>query len=615
MKRLLYFILIVILFPACTERMVETTGSVYGTVQDAKTGNPLNNCNVLLNPLGRSTTTGSDGSFHFTNIEGGEYTIQANKIGYATNSKNITVVPGDKSRADILLYDATSTVGKIYGTITDISSGSPVPGCNVVILPSGESVTTGDDGAYVWANLQPGEYSIQVVKRNYHTARKNNLIVNAGEPLQIDFQLSSFGANERLPEIGGVSISTITSSSIRAESFVIDQGSSSINERGFVYGFSPELTVDNGTKIIARSGDNSRFYAEVNNLQPSTRYYIISYAINSFGVTYSTIESFTTKDNTIDNPETVIYVSLKGDDNNDGSSWQKAKRTIQAALNAAKPKTEIWVSVGEYDRIYDYSAYLVSIYGGFSGQETSKDQRTRKSYVAGIYFTGNGYPAIIDGFIVSEQSGTPFYPVVSVGSNITIRNCEFLRNTNHIVNGGTIENCIFLENRSTTSALILASSATVSNSKFVNNDCSERPTSMPNTIKKANLINCLIANNGLIWYIEEACNCTIVNNDNVEISTIYNSIIWNNRSVSTTHEDGNITVNGNTNESILFMNPAFWIGAGIDNWETYDYRLSAGSVCINNGINLYYPIDDYPTDLDSNPRISDSVIDIGAYEY
>ena len=63
------------------------------------------------------------------------------------------------------------------------------------------------------------------------------------------------------------------------------------------------------------------------------------------------------------------------------------------------------------------------------------------------------------------------------------------------------------------------------------------------------------------------------------------------------------------------MNPAFWIGAGIDNWETYDYRLSAGSICINNGINFYYPIDDYPTDLDSNPRISDSVIDIGAYEY
>ncbi len=43
-----------------------------------------------------------------------------------------------------------------------------------------------------------------------------------------------------------------------------------------------------------------------------------------------------------------------------------------------------------------------------------------------------------------------------------------------------------------------------------------------------------------------------------------------------------------------------------------NYRLSAGSLCIDAGINAYAP---RPMDLDGNPRIYNSRVDMGAYEY
>ena len=90
MKQLLQLIIILFIgLSACTEKIVETTGSIFGTVQDATTGKLLENCSVLLNPLGLTTTTGRDGSFHFAHIEGGEYSIQTSKIGYATSSKKL----------------------------------------------------------------------------------------------------------------------------------------------------------------------------------------------------------------------------------------------------------------------------------------------------------------------------------------------------------------------------------------------------------------------------------------------------------------------------------------------------------------------------------------------
>ena len=85
----------------------------------------------------------------------------------------------------------------------------------------------------------------------------------------------------------------------------------------------------------------------------------------------------------------IRYVKTDGNDNNDGSSWGKAYKSVQKAINelAKTPGVpgEVWIAKGEYFptalingsgtpasfRMYDG----ISLYGGFAGTESSKKER------------------------------------------------------------------------------------------------------------------------------------------------------------------------------------------------------------------------------------------------
>lgn len=92
-----------LLFVSCAKDEVETTGSIYGIVNDSVTGEPIKAGIVTLNPGGKSTTTGSDGRYEFNEMTPGQYTIQISKTGYVTNTKRVTVVAGEMESGDLLL--------------------------------------------------------------------------------------------------------------------------------------------------------------------------------------------------------------------------------------------------------------------------------------------------------------------------------------------------------------------------------------------------------------------------------------------------------------------------------------------------------------------------------
>jgi hypothetical protein len=162
-------------------------------------------------------------------------------------------------------------------------------------------------------------------------------------------------------------------------------------------------------------------------------------------------------------PYTIIRVKTDGNDSNDGSSWALAKKTLQAAGDAASLHGgEVWVKSGTYNGSVGLSAYS-HLYGGFSGTETQRNQRdwrANKSIIdlqsAGSvsYCAINGVCWTVDGFTIRNGGISAGYP--------------------HHQNAATPSRCTIANNRmsgcTTGSAVSLSGSATVTNNEVYGNN-------------------------------------------------------------------------------------------------------------------------------------------------
>jgi parallel beta-helix repeat protein len=105
-------------------------------------------------------------------------------------------------------------------------------------------------------------------------------------------------------------------------------------------------------------------------------------------------------------PYVIVRVSPAGSDANDGSSWALAKRTVQAAIDAAAVAGgDVWAAEGTYvERIMLWPyAYL---YGGFTGSEAQRSERDWSAHRAALDGSGGGLVVAIDaGWRVSTIDG------------------------------------------------------------------------------------------------------------------------------------------------------------------------------------------------------------------
>jgi hypothetical protein len=194
----------------------------------------------------------------------------------------------------------------------------------------------------------------------------------------------------------------------------------------------------------------------------------------------------------------IIYVDAsKADDNGDGLSWQTAKKYLQSALALANSGDEIWVAKGTYypdegtgqinnplapfikgdnDRNSTFQLKEgVSIYGGFVGGETSRDQRNWENNPtilsgdldqSGDINGNNTYHvvigannAVLDGFTIAGGNANSAWPNEGGGgmyneSSPMVTNCTFSSNSAHYGGGmcnyyhssPTVTNCTFSSN-------------------------------------------------------------------------------------------------------------------------------------------------------------------------
>ena len=182
----------------------------------------------------------------------------------------------------------------------------------------------------------------------------------------------------------------------------------------------------------------------------------------------------------------IIRVTPAGNDANDGSSWQLAKRTVQAAINTATTRSsvEIWVAQGLYTEKISLKPYAY-LYGGFAGNETQRDQRNWTTNATILDGSGSGNvvtannndikSSIINGFTI-RNGNTGIYcynssPVIS--NNIITGNV----NVNPSSYGGGI--CCYSSSPAITNNIIIANSTIIGGGIYFS---SSSPTITNNTI-------------------------------------------------------------------------------------------------------------------------------------
>ncbi len=94
-----------------------------------------------------------------------------------------------------------------------------------------------------------------------------------------------------LPQIETLGCDTITSSSAVIVADITATGATNVVERGFLWGKTQDLS--DGVKIKCGTGAG-RYTCNLEGLEPSTKYYVKAYAVNSRGENYGEILSFVT---------------------------------------------------------------------------------------------------------------------------------------------------------------------------------------------------------------------------------------------------------------------------------------------------------------------------------
>ena len=377
-------------------------------------------------------------------------------------------------------------------------------------------------------------------------------------------------------------------------------------------------------------------------------------------------------------PTPIIYVDASGPTNGNGSSWAQAYNKLSPALSAVFQSTAcspiIEMAQGTYTTAGTFSipAHVV-ILGGFPSGGGTMATRNWPANPTILTTTANsgtvvtinspvGSDTILDGLIIQGpgtgihtlNSGPTLQNLIVRGATISggiqaefptsgmvISNCVLSNNITGLVgHDGSLRvvNCGFYTNGGTLvnygGALNVANTVTNGNWSF--QDCvfygntaflggSAASVSYPTMFR-----DCLFAKNttthdgGVILagspFPTRLVNCTVASNtvtsgtgagiqaaNRGDFLTLQNSIVWGNPGPQISFTVGNPSGANN-----LVQNGGGGAFLNYDPLLNPNYTLSSGSPAINSGLNS--AILPGEIDLAGNPRIQQSVVDLGAYE-
>ncbi len=403
-----------------------------------------------------------------------------------------------------------------------------------------------------------------------------------------------------IPVVKTTPISSVTRNSALSGGNVTYDGGFEVTEKGVCWSMQQYPTVENN---CSADGSGTGVYtSSVSGLMPGTTYYVRAYATNSKGTADGSQVSFTTT------PPIILYVKYDASSSETGESWDQAT-SLQTAITSAQGGDEIWVAAGTYkpgmsDRTASFEMKSgVGIYGGFTGTETSREQRDWRANITVLSGdigavgdnSDNSYhvvicehadnTAVLDGFTITGGNADGSGAKAGGGGmynyygSPAISNCTFNSNSAVSVGGGmynnrfsspVIFNCIFSDNTAGHGGGMCNnnySSPAVSECAFSNNSADDGGGMRNENFSEPDVTGCSFENN---------------------IATLYGGGMYNSAFSSP-----------NVAQCTFADNASYNVGGGICNSKDGDASLTnctfAGNTASNSGGGMYNSKDSLST--------------------
>lgn len=281
-------------------------GSISGSVSDATTGEPVSVVNVVLNPGGVSTVTGSDGRFQFDDIASGSYTIEVTKEHYSSVSQVVNVETGKVTQSHILIEREAARLTSDKEEL-DFSKNLNTLSFNIVNRGYEDLTLEIEVGNCKWLAVNPKSAILKsgktltivaTIDRNLLEEDENtaSIIVkstNGGGNVEIN--VKAWGERRVAAVVTTGDITDITDSSVVLNGETTNGGTPNYTERGFEISTDKDFIENKTIKIKSETPSyNKAFIVKAEDLDFYTKYYARAYVIWCDKVIYGNTKTFTT---------------------------------------------------------------------------------------------------------------------------------------------------------------------------------------------------------------------------------------------------------------------------------------------------------------------------------
>ncbi|RDU35682.1 hypothetical protein DRW41_16180 [Neobacillus piezotolerans] len=168
--------------------LIASQGEIKGSVTDEQ-GKPIANALITIPGTNVKTATNSAGLYRI-GIGIGKYDVKVQARGYAEQIGNVEIVETGSS-VDLNFVLEAIEGSDLKGLVIDKKTGGPIAGATVTLIPKDDpdfisNIETGSDGSFVFENLLPGDYTVEVAMDGYLPAKAEAAIGDKDATVQLE---------------------------------------------------------------------------------------------------------------------------------------------------------------------------------------------------------------------------------------------------------------------------------------------------------------------------------------------------------------------------------------------------------------------------------------------